>query len=119
MKTGDGWMEGEVVEKQRARTIYEDFLHRKQDPALLEQESGNRFSARVFPIEADSDKEIIVAWSAERSDPTATWTLPLIGLPELAELDVRVFVQGDGDEAAPAGNLGAVVSSRREVRVHR
>ena len=32
---------------------------------------------------------------------------------------MRVFVQGDGDEAAPAGNLGAVVSSRREVRVHR
>ncbi len=119
MKTGDRWMEGEVVEKQRARTIYEDFLHRKQDPALLEQESGNRFSARVFPIEADADKEIIVAWSAERTDPTATWTLPLVGLPELAELDVRVFVQGDGSDAAPAGTLGAVVGNRKEVRVHR
>ena len=119
MKSGDRWMEGEVVEKQRARTIYEDFLHRRQDPALLEQDSGNRFSARVFPIEANADKEIIVAWSAERTDPTATWTLPLVGLPELAELDVRVFVQGDGSEATPAGTLGAVASNRREVRVHR
>lgn len=28
------WQEGEVVERQRARRAYEDFLHRRQDPAL-------------------------------------------------------------------------------------
>src|SRR5262249_20928270 len=52
MKTDGGWQEGEVVEIQRAREAYEDFLHRRQDPALLEQEAGNEFSARVFPIPA-------------------------------------------------------------------
>lgn len=98
MKTGDRWMEGEVVEKQRARRVYEDFLHRRQDPALLEVAAGNRFSARVFPIEAGADKEIILAFSAERTDPTSTWTLPLVGLPELELLDVKIFVQGAGKE---------------------
>ncbi|HEY7213530.1 MAG TPA: VIT domain-containing protein, partial [Thermoanaerobaculia bacterium] len=45
MRLGDVWQEGEVVERQRARQAYEDFLHRRQDPALLEQEAGNEFSA--------------------------------------------------------------------------
>src|SRR5207245_3300452 len=46
MKLGDLWQEGEVVEKQRARAAYEDFLHRKQDPALLEQAAGHELSPR-------------------------------------------------------------------------
>ena len=39
-----------MVELQAAREAYEDFLHRRQDPALLEKEAGNQFPARVFPI---------------------------------------------------------------------
>jgi Vault protein inter-alpha-trypsin domain len=33
MRIGDLWQEGEVVERTRARAAYEDFLHRRQDPA--------------------------------------------------------------------------------------
>src|SRR5258706_7771849 len=62
MKIGEVWQEGEVVEKQRAREAYEDFLHRKQDPALMEQGAGNELTARVFPIPAHGVKEIIVAY---------------------------------------------------------
>ena len=36
MKIHGRWQEGEVVERQAARVAYEYFLHRKQDPALLE-----------------------------------------------------------------------------------
>ena len=36
-------MEGEVVERLRANQVYEQFLHQMRDPALLEQEQGNRF----------------------------------------------------------------------------
>jgi len=51
--------EGEVVERKRAAQIYEDFLHRKQDPALLEKDAGNEFAARVFPIEPYETKDIV------------------------------------------------------------
>ncbi len=37
METDGQWMEAEVVEKQLARRAYDDFLHRRQDPALLER----------------------------------------------------------------------------------
>src|SRR6185503_4727624 len=55
---GERWMEAEVVETRLARRAYEDFLHRRQDPALLEKAEANRFSARVFPIPAGGDKHL-------------------------------------------------------------
>jgi len=98
MKINGEWMEGEVVEKQRARRIYEDFLHRKQDPAILEQDAGNTFRARVFPIEAKADKELIVSWSQELTDAASAYTLPLTGLPTLDDLSISAFVHdGDGE----------------------
>ena len=52
MKVAGAWQEAEVVEKLRARITYEDFLHRKVDPALLEQGAGNELGVRIFPIGA-------------------------------------------------------------------
>jgi len=92
MKIGESWQEGEVVELAAARRAYEDFLHRKQDPALMEKAAGNEFSARVFPIPARGTKEIIVAYAHELAD--GPYVLPLRGLPELGVLDVSAFVAG-------------------------
>lgn len=89
MKVDDAWQEGEVVEKQAARRAYEDFLHRKQDPALLEQGGGNEFTARVFPIPARGRKEIVLSYS-ETLKGDAPYTLPLRGLPKLQELAIEV-----------------------------
>jgi tetratricopeptide (TPR) repeat protein len=94
MKLGDVWQEGEVVEKKAARAAYEDFLHRKQDPALLEQAAGNEFSARVFPIPARGRKELILSYSQELTRDTP-YTIPLRGLPELGSLDIAVMRAGD------------------------
>jgi Vault protein inter-alpha-trypsin domain len=119
MKIGDSWQEGEVVERQRARQAYEDFLHRRQDPALLEQEAGNEFSARVFPIPARSRKEIIVSYSHALTRADEPYVLPLLGLAEIGTLDVRVLL-GDRPAAdAPASNLGGEVRDRRVVELHK
>ena len=58
MWIGGELVEADIVEKQRAREIYEDILRKKKDPGLLEWEGGNLFKARVFPIEAHSEKRI-------------------------------------------------------------
>ena len=111
MKVGDTWQEGEVVERQAARRAYEDFLHRKQDPALLEHAAGNQFSARVFPIPARARKELILSYSEELG-VGAPYVLPLSGLPAVDHVAVEATV-GDGgakanyasDGAAPAGDF--------------
>jgi tetratricopeptide (TPR) repeat protein len=95
MKIDGKWQEAEVVEKQRARQTYEDFLHRRQDPALLEQGAGNSFSARVFPIPPNGVKEIVIAYSQELADARAT-IVPLAGLRAVGALDVAVNFPAGG-----------------------
>ncbi|XXY19075.1 AgmX/PglI C-terminal domain-containing protein [Sorangium sp. So ce216] len=101
MKIGQRWQEGEVVEAHAARAAYEDFLHRKQDPALLEQAAGNEVSARVFPIPARGVKEIVLSYSQELG-PDAPFTVPLRGLPLVSRLDLEATVAG---AAAPVHAL--------------
>lgn len=86
------WQEGEVVERQAAQRIYEDILHRKDDPALMEKQLGNVYGARVFPIPANADKQLIVSYSQELAGGEA-YRLPLCGLPELGQLDVDIRAQ--------------------------
>ncbi|MCL2450162.1 MAG: AgmX/PglI C-terminal domain-containing protein, partial [Polyangiaceae bacterium] len=89
MRVGDAWQEGEVVERQTARAAYEDFLHRKRDPALLEQSAANEFGARVFPIPPHATKEILISY-AEELRGGAPYVLSLQGMPKLGAVDVRV-----------------------------
>jgi len=86
-----GWQEGEVVERQAARVAYESFLHRRVDPALLETQAGNEFRARIFPIPAFANKEIVISYSQELAQASQPYRLALRGLPRLDLLDVRVL----------------------------
>lgn len=55
-------MEGELVEREKARQIYEQIVRRKKDPALLEWQGGQRFKTQIFPIEANSDKKVVLSY---------------------------------------------------------
>ena len=114
MKVNGVWQEGEVVEKQAARRAYEDFLHRKQDPALMEQGAGNEFSARVFPIPANGIKEIMIAYT-ETVEAGAPYVLPLRGLPQLGTLDIDVHAAGS--QKAITGGLSDLGFSLHQTRV--
>ncbi|MEZ4449097.1 MAG: AgmX/PglI C-terminal domain-containing protein [Nannocystaceae bacterium] len=117
MKVRGAWQEGEVVERQAARVAYEDFLHRRQDPALLENNAGNSFSARVFPIAAHERKELIVSYSQELRSSGDPYRLMLRGLPILESLDASVIVREVGGDGAPASNLGGAAVQTRVVEV--
>ncbi|MCC6521909.1 MAG: AgmX/PglI C-terminal domain-containing protein [Polyangiaceae bacterium] len=98
MKVGSRLMEAEMVERTRARQIYEDFLHRKVDPALLEQSEGGSFSARIFPIEPLSQKEIIISWSQELAVGRQS-VARLRGLPRVGELKSALYLDGAAAES--------------------
>jgi tetratricopeptide (TPR) repeat protein len=63
MWIGDELVEADIVEKQRARDIYETILREKRDPGLLEWTGGNIFKARVFPIPARGEKRIKISYT--------------------------------------------------------
>ncbi len=61
MWIGDEQVHGEIVEKQRARAIYETILREKRDPGLLEWAGGSLFKARVYPI--TGEKRIKISYT--------------------------------------------------------
>jgi predicted Zn-dependent protease len=63
MWVGDNLIEADVVEKQRAREIYETILTEKRDPGLLEWTGGNVFKARVYPIPGHAEKRIKITYT--------------------------------------------------------
>jgi outer membrane protein OmpA-like peptidoglycan-associated protein len=97
MDNAGQWMEAEVVPKMVARRAYDDFLHRRQDPALLEKAAGNQFSAKVFPIPPNARKHLVISYSQELVAPYA---LPLVGLPRAERVDVEVKIDGAAQRLA-------------------
>jgi Ca-activated chloride channel family protein len=58
-------MTGEVVEKERARKIYNSYKRRKRDPGLLEQNDYKSFEMRIFPIEANAIQKVQITYYQE------------------------------------------------------
>jgi hypothetical protein len=106
-------MEGEVVERLRANQVYEQFLHQMRDPALLEQDQGNRFSARIFPIEANASVRIVLSYTAllPLRDGVRTYTLPLRGIQKVNNFAFRGIVAPlPGEEQVGVAKSGSSIS---------
>ncbi len=79
-------MEGEVVERQRAKRVYRSILHTMRDPALLEQDSANVFKAKIFPIAPHDSVRLILSYSQVLTvdeNGVRTMNIPLRGMPEM------------------------------------
>lgn len=72
-------VQGEVLDSDKARNIYEDIVRKMQDPALLEYAGSRMYKARVFPIPANGDVRIKLDYSqVVRSNAGLfTYTYPL------------------------------------------
>lgn len=51
-------VKGEVLEKEKAREIYEGIVRRMKDPGLIEWIDYNLFKVRVFPVPANGKQKI-------------------------------------------------------------
>jgi hypothetical protein len=115
MKIQGEWREARVVSREKGRQVYETFLHRKTDPALLEQDLGNQFSARVFPIGANEDKEIILAYDHQVS-ASHGYALALHGLPKIGKLALAIDNNGDKQTIAQTDRGRVVHGAHRSAR---
>lgn len=60
---GNFRMAGEVVQRGKAREIYNEIVRKMRDPGLLEYSGKNLIEADVFPIPPRSDKKIELTYS--------------------------------------------------------
>ena len=85
-------MIGEVVEKQRARQIYESYKEKRRDPGLLEQVDFKQFEMRIFPIAAGAEQRIRIEYyqQLDVDHDWATYVYPLATDVRGKQLDTRV-----------------------------
>ncbi len=69
---GEKRLSGEVMERGRARQIYNEIVRRQIDPGLLEYVGKDLFQASVFPIEPRSTKKIELAYSQSLKNESGT-----------------------------------------------
>ena len=60
---GDQELRGETMEAGTARSIYEEIVRRKRDPALIELVGHGLIRARVFPINAGDTRKITLRYT--------------------------------------------------------
>ncbi len=85
-------MIGEVVEKERAKQIYESYKRQRRDPGLLEQVDFKQFEMRIFPIPAGAEQRIRIEYYQELNvdHDWATYVYPLATDVHGKQLDSRV-----------------------------
>ncbi|MBI2944336.1 MAG: VWA domain-containing protein [Candidatus Wallbacteria bacterium] len=98
------WIDGkrqkaEMLEKEKARSIYEEIVRQRKDPGLLEYVGENLFQARVFPIPPNGDQrvEIVIQQPLAMDAGLAEYRYPLKGLrespPQELTIDVSISSQ--------------------------
>ncbi|MBI4603257.1 MAG: VWA domain-containing protein [Planctomycetes bacterium] len=79
MKMGGREVSGEILEKGKARELYEQIVRQVRDPGLLEYVDRGLFRASVFPIPPRGTVEVSLQYSETlpRERGTATYRYPL------------------------------------------
>lgn len=109
------WFEGRLrhgvaVERVLARTAYEEVVHRRADPALAEWTAGRGFHLSVYPIPANGDKEVLIAYDQELTG--GDYLLDVRERASIPSFDVAV--DSDGAPAREEGGMIRVARERNE-----
>ena len=79
MWIGGKEMIGEVLEKKRAREIYDSYKRVRRDPGLLEQVDYKNFEMRIFPIGPKAEQKVQITYyqQLDYDNDWATYVYPL------------------------------------------
>lgn len=67
LQIGNEPVEGKLLSVEQARRVYESYVRRNVDPAILEYVGRNAIQARLFPIQPNSERRIYLSYSQAAS----------------------------------------------------
>lgn len=123
---GEKKVEGEVLEREEARRIYEEILRRRKDPALLEYYDQNLFRASVFPFSPKERRKISLKYEqvlTRRGEFTEfRYPLKIEGLTNspIEELVINTEIRTNEPIKtifSPSHEIEAVMRSKNEVSI--
>ena len=107
MWIGGKEMVGEVVEKKRAREIYDSYKQVRRDPGLLEQVDYKNFEMRIFPIGPNAEQRVQITYyqQLDFDHDWATYVYPLATAPR------------PGINASTTGKFGLTMHVKSEIPI--
>ena len=82
MKMKGKWVSGRVLEKNKARNIYNRIVSQMKDPGLIEYMGNDMFKASVYPIPKNGQMEIEITYTqtTKLTGNVYSYTYPLKGM---------------------------------------
>ncbi len=103
LMVGDTEYAAKLLPREEARRIYEGYIRRNQDPALLEWLGSGMFRTSVFPIPPGQRRVVTIRYSqlCRQYQGLTEWTLPLRNAQytsnSLEHLRVNVVIKSEQD----------------------
>ena len=111
-------LEGRLLEADEAREIYQSYVRRSQDPALVQWIGTGMFQTQVFPVPPGAERTVSLRYTqlCRRSGSVNDWRLPLAPTRFTSRPIGRVSIRGRirGDQ-----KLGNVYSPSHDVDIDR
>lgn len=86
--------EGVVVEKVKARQVYEAVVRQSIDPGVISKTKGNAFKTSIYPIPAKGNKRVVIALTQTLKNDKGLlhYTLPMDAKQKIADFALTVKV---------------------------
>lgn len=111
-------LEGRLLEADKAREIYQSYVRRSQDPALVQWIGTGMFQTQVFPVPPGAERTVSLRYTqlCKRSGSLNDWVLPLaptkFTCSPIGEIAIRGRIRSDN-------KLGNVYSPSHDVEIER
>ncbi|QDT13671.1 VIT domain-containing protein [Planctomycetes bacterium K23_9] len=111
-------LEGRLLEADKAHEIYQSYVRRSQDPALVQWIGTGMFQTQVFPVPAGAERTVSLRYTqlCRRSGSLNDWLLPLsptkFTCSPIAEVAIRGRIRSET-------KLGNVYSPTHDIEIDR
>ncbi|MDF1843948.1 MAG: VIT domain-containing protein [Rubripirellula sp.] len=111
-------LEGRLVEADQARQIYQSYVRRSQDPALVQWIGTGMFQTQVFPVPAGAERTVSLRYTqlCRRNGTSVDWLLPLSPTKFTTQPIGEVAIRGRIRSETRIGNL---YSPSHEIEIER
>jgi Ca-activated chloride channel family protein len=118
-------LEGRLLEADKAREIYQSYVRRSQDPALVQWIGTGMFQTQVFPVPPGAERTVSLRYTqlCKRSGSLNDWLLPLsptqFTSSPIGHIVIRGRIRSDsqlGNVYSPSHDIEIDRSSDRVVR---
>ena len=116
---GDAELRGETMDANQARTIYEEIVRRKRDPALIELAGHGLIRARVFPINPGETRKVTLRYTQILDRLGDAWRFRYASGTGPGAAGAARSVRLTADSADSADRFGDPYSPTHQVRTRR